>query len=147
MSTTWRGLAHLQAGAAARPPGAAAPLSPQAAPAPVARQPSPVGATAFDATGNPARPSAAPTKRFNWILDLGVALALLALAGGGAQESERVAVQALHPTPYVAVYGRQSCSLTRQMMQDLDQHDIDLGQSGVDHFAPAACHASPLRVQ
>ncbi len=86
----------VQAGAAARPPGAAAPLSPQAALAPLARLPSPTGVSAFDATGNPARPSAAPTRRFNWLLGLGVALALLAsaLSGDGAQGPELVAVQA-----------------------------------------------------
>jgi hypothetical protein len=30
----------------------------------------------------------------------------------------------LYDVPYVVVYGRQSCSLTRKMMEDLDQRGI-----------------------
>jgi hypothetical protein len=132
-----RGLAHLQTGAAVRPSSAASPSTPQAGPAPADRQPSPAGESAFDAARNQAPPIAPPTRaetrRFNWILGLGVALALLALGlaltsaltGGESQESKHVAVEPLYPIPYVVVYGRQSCGLTRQMMQDLDQRDID----------------------
>ena len=57
-------------------------------------------------------------------------LAIVVLAIGGGQEPPDVGP--LYETPYVIVYGRTSCSLTRGMMDDLDARGIPYTFKSVD---------------
>ncbi len=68
------------------------------------------------------------------LLAVACVLALALAATGGIGNPDVPATGPLYDVPYVVVYGRQSCSLTRKMMEGLDQNGIPYILESIDDY-------------